>query len=213
MLEGSRAQEGQRPQSSPAAPLPGLGQGNVGEESPGGGPGAGRNSPGGWAEGVTQEGERAWLQAHHSASCLPQARNPGGLSSPLPACWVNIVISPCCLPGTAWPCAAQGHRAGGRQGYGEVTCCLEDDSGLEGCRRYGQEPGAPKQPHLHHPQPAQRQGHRPRNPTMLELDRCLIKTCVLLPPSGGIHGGQEWAGVCPRPQVTLWLKEDQSPIC
>lgn len=124
----------------------------------GGGPGvggAGIALAGGRAGStLTQEGGRAWLQAHHSASCLPQARDPGGLSSPLPACWVNIVIST--VP-PAWDGlvlrAAQGHGAGGRQGYGEVTRCLEDDSGPEGGRRRGREPGALAQPHLHRPLP------------------------------------------------------------
>ena len=129
----------ERPQCSPASPLLGLGPGGMcRREVQGGGPGAGRKSLGGRAASVTQEGGRAWLRAHHSASCLPQARNPGGLSSPLPACWDNIVISP--MP-PAWDglvlCAAQGHRAGGRQGYGEVTRCLEDDSGLECCKQRG----------------------------------------------------------------------------
>lgn len=52
---------------------------------------------------MTQERRRAWLRAHHSASCLPRAWNPGGLSSPLPACWVNIVISTVPPAWTAWP--------------------------------------------------------------------------------------------------------------
>lgn len=37
---------------------------------------------------------------------------------------------------------AQGHGAVGRQGYGEVAHCPEDDSGPKGCRRCGREPGA-----------------------------------------------------------------------
>lgn len=33
------------------------------------------------------------------------------------------------------------------------------------------------------------------------------------PAQWGNPRSQERAGACPRPQVTLWLKEDRSPIC
>ena len=44
----------------------------------------------------------------------------------MPPAWDGLVLR-----------TARGHGAGGRQGYGEVTRCLEDDSGPEGGRRRG----------------------------------------------------------------------------
>lgn len=151
----------------------------------GGGPGAGRNSLGGRAAAVTRAGGRAWLQAHHSASCLPQARNPSGLSSPLPACWVNIVISP--VP-PAWDGlvlrTARGHGAGGRQGYGEVTRCLEDDSGPEaaGGAAESQEPRRSLTAGIHGDVGRRCSCRRPRRQPKSELGRHLIQTGMWAPP-------------------------------
>lgn len=112
----------------------------------------------------------------------PRAGNPGGLSSPLPARWVNIVIS---TVQPAWDGlalrAAQGHGAAGRQGYGEVTRCLEDDSGPVGCK--AARPGA-RSPSAAPPPNAQKWR---RN-----------KACELSHPNRGINRGPERVGTCPR---------------
>lgn len=69
-----------------------------------GGPGAGRSSlaAGGQCT-VTHEGALGSKLITQRA--VSPVGDPGSLSSPLPVCWVNIVIPLCCPPGTAWPCA------------------------------------------------------------------------------------------------------------